>query len=98
MTSYDENRILTEFVGILQEMTGDWDTGHDVISIDTNIIDDLGFESVDIVQLVVAIESHFQRRDFPFDKLLMRDGRYVEDLSVRDAVNFLQAHLNGVPA
>lgn len=92
---YDKARVHDEFVGILKDMTADWDMALDAdINEQTNIIDDLGFQSVDIVQLVVAIEGHFKRRDFPFDKLLMRDGRYVDGLRVGDAVDFLYAHLN----
>ena len=45
-------------------------------------IGDLGFESIDIVQFVVALEENFKRRDMPFEKLLMIDGRYVDELSV----------------
>ena len=51
------------------------------------------FESIDVVQLVVALEEHYQRRDFPFEELLLNEGRYVDEIYVRDVVQFLHKHL-----
>lgn len=99
VTVFDNDRILGDFIGLLKDMTSDWDTGvGSEIGADTNIIGDLGFESIDIVQLAVAIEGHFKRRDFPFEQLLMEDGRYVDALYIKDVVRFLSAHLNGSQA
>jgi hypothetical protein len=42
----------------------------------------------------VAIESRFKRRNLAFDKLLMRDGAYVEALYVRDVIEHLHERLN----
>jgi hypothetical protein len=50
---------------------------------------DLEFESIDIVALIVEIERKYQRRDWPFEKLLMVDGRYVDELLVREVADFL---------
>jgi acyl carrier protein len=99
MEMYDRDRIFTEVVAMLRDMTIDWDTDvGDGIGLDTNIIADLGFVSVDIIQLIVAIENSFKRRDLAFDRLLMRDGAYVDALSVRDVVDHLHARLNAVAA
>ncbi len=88
------NGVFEKMVTIVKDMTADWDTGFDgAISGDTKLIQDLGFESIDVVHLVVAIETGFGRSDLPFEELLMRDGRYVDELTIRDAVNFLQKHL-----
>lgn len=93
------DEILTEIVGILKDMTVDWEIAIDgEVGLDTNIIGDLEFVSVDIIQLIVAIEGHFKRRDLAFDKLLMRDGAYVDALYVRDVVDHLHSRLNAVPA
>jgi acyl carrier protein len=79
---------------ILKDLTADWDTDYaGQIGPDTMLIDDLDFESIDVVELVVSLEGRFARRDLPFEKLLMQDGRYVEDLSVRQVVDFLETQL-----
>src|SRR5690554_941715 len=86
--------ILDDMVQILTDMTADWDLDFGGgVTADTRLIADLGFESIDVVQLVVAIEERFQQRDLPFEKLLMVDGRYVDDLRVEQVVDFLHEHL-----
>lgn len=86
--------IESRVIGVLYDMTSDWDTDMEgEIDRETRLIADLAFESIDIVQLVVAVETEFQARGIPFEKLLMIDGRYVDDLSVGDMVNFLTANL-----
>lgn len=90
---------LQELTAILADMTSDWDIEHDGgIGMDTRLIADLEFESIDVVQLIVAIEERFQRRDLPFEELLMKDGRYVDEFRVSDIVDFLDRHVNGVSA
>ncbi len=89
-----QDAVAARVVKILEDMTGDWDLEFDgKIDLDTQIIGDLAFESIDIVQLVVALEEGFNKRGIPFEKLLMVDGRYVNDLSVAEVVEFLQANL-----
>ena len=98
-TKHDKDSILQEIVSILEDMTSDWDVAYDEgVARDTRLIADLEFESIDVVQLIVAIEEKFQRRDLPFEKLLMQNGRYVDEIRVADTVDFLHQHLNGAPA
>lgn len=81
-------------IALLQELTSDWDTGLDEgFQPTTAIVGDLGFESLDVVYLVTAIEQKYGRRDLPFEKLLMVDGRYVDDLTVAQIAEFLHEHL-----
>ncbi|MEC4982593.1 MAG: phosphopantetheine-binding protein [Oscillatoria sp. PMC 1068.18] len=54
---------------------------------------DLGFESLDIVNLVVAIEEKFQQK-LCFAQLLMKDGQYVDDLNVEQLVTFVVSKLH----
>jgi acyl carrier protein len=92
------NRAAIEEVvlGILRDLTADWDTDYaGQIGPDTMLIGDLDFESIDVVELVVSLGGRFARRDLPLEKVLMEDGRYVEDLSVRQVVDFLEAELGG---
>jgi acyl carrier protein len=65
------------------------------MSRDTRLLADLGFESIDIIQLVVAIQEEILRRKLSFDKLLMRDGRYVDDLSIGQIADYLAANEPG---
>ena len=89
-----KDSILKRFIHILEDMTSDWDCEFDGgIGPDTHIISDLEFESIDIVQLVVQIEETFQRKDLPFEILLMNDGRYRDEITVQEVVNFLYDHL-----
>jgi len=86
--------IETAILGILEELTQDWDTDYSGdIGPETLLVGELAFESIDVVQLVVSIESRFERRDLPFEKLLMDNGRYVDDMTVRQIVDFLEANL-----
>ncbi len=89
-----QDDITQRVIQILTDMTADWDTGLDgPIDAQTQIIGDLGFESIDIVQLVVALEEGFNKRGIPFEQLLMVDGRYVSDLSVTQVTGFLRQYV-----
>lgn len=90
-----KDNILNNLIDILEDMTSDWDMEFNgKIDPDTKLIEDLAFESIDIVQLVVAIEECFKRRGMPFEELLMAHGRYVDEILVADAVDFIYRHLN----
>ena len=87
---YSRDQIERDLVTILTDMTADWDLSYDDgISGETRLMADLAFESIDVVQLIVAIEAHFQRRHLHFEHLLMHDGRYVQELQVKEMVDFL---------
>lgn len=93
--SMDSGQIATNLVEILEEITQDWDTElSGEIGPDTSLMNDLTFESIDVVMLIVAIEDRFKKSGLPFDELLMIDGRYVDDLRVSELVGFLDKHLN----
>jgi len=91
----EKRSTLSFVIETLQEMTSDWDNEYDEpISAKTRLIGDLAFESIDVVQLIVAVEEEFQSRNLSFEQLLMKDGRYVDEIVVEDLVNFLDAQLN----
>ena len=56
---------------------------------------DLGLESIQLVQLAVATEAHFNNKDLPFQELFMMDKDEFDDLRVSELVDFLYIHLNG---
>ena len=94
-TASSQEAILGDVVEILKNMTSEWDVGLDgPMGAETKLIADLGFESIDVVQFIVAIQEKYKRRDLPFEQLVMVDGRYVDEIAVNDTVTFLHRHLN----
>lgn len=86
--------VLEGVVGILEEMTKEWDTGFSgSIGPETSLMNNLTFESIDIVMLIVAIEERFGKKGMPFEELLMVDGHYVDDLKVSQIAAFLERQL-----
>lgn len=82
--------MMPRIVAIIEDFLEDFDTDfEDEITADTLLLSDLGFESIDIIQLVVAIEDDLGQRDVPFEQLLMKNGAYVDDLSVGALVDFV---------
>lgn len=85
--------LVQRLIALLADFTQDWDHDfEDRMDRGTKLLADLGFESIDIIQLVVAIEEDITRKKTPFDQLLMKDGRYVDDLSIGEIADFLAAH------
>lgn len=79
-------------IALLEDFTQDWDHSFEgMMNADTRLLADLGFESIDIIQLVVAIQEEVIRKKLSFDKLLMKDGRYVDDLSIGQIADYLAA-------
>jgi acyl carrier protein len=92
---FDKDAILTDLVRILEDMTPDWDMGFaGPIGPETRLEADLSFKSIQVVQLIIAIEERFQRQELPFQKLLMPDDRTVSDVRVAEVVDFLYTQLN----
>jgi acyl carrier protein len=86
--------LLHDVIRVLEYMTSDWDIEFSGgIKSNTRLIADLAFESMDFVEFVVAIGEEFKQWHLPFEKLLMVDGRYVDDLRVAEVVDFLYEHL-----
>jgi acyl carrier protein len=91
--------VRAQIVALVTDVAQDLDNRYDgEVTSDTRLVQELGFSSVDIISLVVAIEEHFQRRNLGFADLLMKDGRYVDDLSVDALATFVTARLGGEPS
>jgi acyl carrier protein len=100
MSSSAQNSTLTQeeiqsrVFTVLEEMTRDWDLdSSDGIKLETGLMEDLAFESIDVVQLVVALEKEFNCKGLPFEKLFMHEGDYVDEILVKDVVAFLSNNL-----
>jgi acyl carrier protein len=92
---FDRDTILHDLIKIIEEMFCDWENGlSGTVGKETRLVADLALSSIQIVQLVLAIEKHFQRQGLPFQTLFLSDDRNVEDLRISDVVDFLHTHLN----
>lgn len=85
-------RVEAAIISLLKDFVEEWGVDHE-IGPNSAIVADLEFESIDIIQLVVAIEQKFGRRNMGFDELLMKNGRYVDDLTVRQIAVFVAGKL-----
>jgi acyl carrier protein len=86
--------IESKVIAVANETIADWDLGlSGGITRDTKLIEDLTFESIDIVQFAVGIERAFGRKGLPFEKLFMKDGAYVDDITISEVTDFLCAEL-----
>lgn len=91
--STSKDTYIKQLIALLEDFTQDWDHEFEGrMNDDTRLLADLGFESIDIIQLVVAIEEDISKKKVPFDQLLMKDGRYVDDLTIGGIADFLIAH------
>jgi len=96
---HTEKVILDRLIKILLDMNTDWEAGFDaysgnVIGPSTRLSDDLDFTSINLAQLVVAIEKHFGGKELPFFKLFNTPERITDDISIADLVDFLHIHLS----
>lgn len=79
-----------KLIELLKDFTQDWDNEFEgTMGRETKLLGDLSFESIDIIQLIVAIQEDIVGGKLPFEKLLMKDGRYVDDLSIGQIADFL---------
>lgn len=94
---HTEDSILKELIAMLTDMTSDWDLDDfsGEVTGDTKLVADLAMESVELVQLMVAIEQKFKIKNFSAEKLLTRNGQMVTDLSVSEIARFLAGVLKG---
>jgi len=73
--------ILASVISTIESIVQDWDLDQPITA-ETRLVADLGFESIDLIQMVAALEQEFGRPNFSFADLLIVDGRYVDDLTV----------------
>jgi acyl carrier protein len=83
-------------IEIVEDLTQDWGLDlEEPISLETSLVSDLEFASVDVIQLCVAIEEYYNQSKMGFQDLLMVDGRYVDDLTVKQFAEFLNQNFSG---
>jgi len=88
-----EDEVKNILVEIIEDLIQDWELDlEEQISGSTLLVADLEFASVDIIQLCVAIEQHYNRK-IGFQELLMQGGKYISDLSIDELATFLRNRL-----
>jgi acyl carrier protein len=93
-TPMNSDTLVSQLITLLEDFTQDWDHEFEGgMTRETKLLADLGFESIDIIQLIVAIEEEVAKKKVGFDQLLMKDGRYVDDLSIGQIADFLAARV-----
>lgn len=81
-------------ISVVSDTVRDWDIDlPNGIGPDTKLMDDLAFESIDVVQFAVAIEQAVGRKGLPFEKLFMKEGDYVDDVALKQVADFLCTEL-----
>ena len=90
------SRFAEIIIEIVEDLTQDWGLDlEEPINMETSLVIDLEFASVDVIQLCVAIEEHYNQSKMGFQDLLMVDGRYVDDLTVKQFAEFLNHKFSG---
>ena len=91
----NNSEIEQKIISVLNDMTQDWELDStEGIGPKTGLMNDLEFESIDIVQLAVALEQNFNKKGLPFEQLFMKDGDYVDEIYVSQVVDFMGNNLN----
>ena len=92
----EEQPIAHLLIEIVDDLIQDWGLDLDEpVGVDTLLVADLEFASVDAIQLCVAVEEHYGRK-LGFQDLLMHDGSYVQDLALGEMVRFVAKQVSGV--
>ncbi|MDG2051561.1 MAG: acyl carrier protein [Myxococcota bacterium] len=92
----EEEPIAHLLIEIVDDLIQDWGLDLDEpVGVDTLLVADLEFASVDVIQLCVAVEEHYGRK-LGFQDLLMHDGSYVQDLALGEMVRFIAKQVSGV--
>ena len=84
----NENTVMT-VIAIVEDLIQDWGVSEGNTDGSTMLVNDLDFASVDIIQLCVALEQHYDRK-LGFQDLLMANGSYVGDLSIAQIAGFIE--------
>ncbi len=88
--------IRTDTLFLLGRLADDWEYSG-VITEDTRLLADMGFESLDVVILSAQVQEHFGRV-LPFTEFFNEIGqRERKDISVGEWVDFVFKHLNTKP-
>ncbi|HEX7999720.1 MAG TPA: hypothetical protein VF528_15135 [Pyrinomonadaceae bacterium] len=75
-------------ISIVEEITRTQGQGDGEITLQTKLVEDLGFSSMDIIHLMASIDMHF-RCKLKYDLFFRRADQFVQDFSVAEIANFV---------
>jgi acyl carrier protein len=88
----DRRAIDLAVISTIQTLVQDWDL-EEPIDADTRVVADLAFESIDLIQMVAALEEAFVLPNGACVDLLIVNGRYVDDLTIDQIAHGVAARL-----
>jgi acyl carrier protein len=88
----ERSATLATVIATLEELIRDLEI-EEPIGPDTRVVADLGFESIDLIQMVAALEQAFRPRRVSLVDILVDDGRYVDDLLVDEIVDGIEMRI-----
>lgn len=83
----DKEDIFATITGILNTMLEDMGIEEEIDG-NSKIVEDLGFSSVDSLHIMASIDIELEKK-LPYEKLVLRGGQYVSDLTVQELVDFV---------
>ncbi|MEO0509785.1 MAG: acyl carrier protein [Verrucomicrobiota bacterium] len=83
----EKNDILVTISGILTTMLEDMGIEEE-IETGSKLVEDLGFSSVDSLHIMASIDMELGKK-LPYEKLVLRGGQYVSDLTVQELADFV---------
>ena len=86
--------VLEAVAELLEAMDAEFE---EELSAEVTLVEDLEFSSIDFVQLIVAIEEKLGQK-IGFQDLLMQNGKYVDDLSIGQVIDFATSRLTNPQA
>ena len=89
--------IRSEIKEVLKEMITMYELPIVEITDDLFLIETLGFSSVDIMHLLASVDMRFERH-LPYDKIILKNGEYVTDLSFGEIVSFVNDNFDSDPS
>lgn len=89
-----ENTVEDTVIALTADLIQDWGLDDVELAKTTALRGDMGFESADFMQLFTAIQEHYRATVFKFQDLVMRDGKFVEDLTLGEIAVFVLKKLN----
>ncbi len=94
MPTLTHEQIFKDLQGILKELSTEWEYSGEITQ-GTGFLNDLGFESIDIVAFGSAIEDYY-RQPFPFAQFLSEVAKkQAQDVYVGDIVQLIYQNLDG---
>ena len=90
----EKSEVESKVMQVIHSIVDNWNEEiEDDITTESLLVEDIGFASIDFVQLSVEIEKKFDCK-LGFQELLMQQGAYVEDLSVQQIVDFVHIKIH----